>query len=100
MTLESLKTLPTGQLLDIWEITGKIKDLEISTVRGWLMDEMERRNPVGFNAWLNRETPADEALRWHMEMNPLCLSCLCLGDDCGGMDPEPWTGCIYRKTNK
>ena len=27
-------------------------------VRGWMMDEFERRNPEGFNAWM--EGPAED----------------------------------------
>jgi len=29
------------------------------TVRGWILDELERRNPEAFNAWLEQDYPED-----------------------------------------
>ena len=95
MTPQIIQSLSNEQLLDIWEATGGKKGLEISIVRGWLMDELERRNPEGFDDWLNLEIPNDEMLRYYMQTNRLCLSCRCLGGDCGGITPEAGTGCVY-----
>ena len=38
-------------------------DTNIYTVRGWLMAELERRNPEAFDAWLDSETCDDEDLQ-------------------------------------
>ncbi len=45
----------TERLLEQWELTEKINDPHIPTVRGWLMDELEKRNPEGFEKWLDGE---------------------------------------------
>ena len=95
MTPKIIKKLSTDQLLTLWEMTTDIEDKSIPDVRGWLMDEMKRRNPEGFNDWLNLEIPNDEMLRYYMQTNRLCLSCRCLGGDCGGITPEAGTGCVY-----
>lgn len=59
ITTASLETL-----VDLWEAT-EAADVtpELPIVRGWLMDELERRNPDGFNAWLEQEDPEDDDLR-------------------------------------
>lgn len=50
----------TKQLLMVWEMTTTSNDENIPMVRGWLMDELERRDPEGFNAWLDGDTEDDE----------------------------------------
>lgn len=52
-------------LLTQWELTSVINDKNIPTVRGWLMDELEKRNPEGFNNWLDSDTE-DDKLREYM----------------------------------
>lgn len=53
-----IRDASTEQLLEMWELTESIKpSLELATVRGWLMDELEARDPDGFNAWLDDEDP-------------------------------------------
>lgn len=47
--------LSTVQLVEAWEATDTQNAPEIPTVRGWIMDEMERRNPQAFEAWLSGE---------------------------------------------
>lgn len=42
----------TAQLLMIWEMTTTSRDENIPMVRGWLMDEFERRDANGFEAWI------------------------------------------------
>lgn len=54
-----------ADLLDEWELTTGISGLEIAVVRGWLLDELERRNPEAFYAWLDGEA-RDEGLREYM----------------------------------
>lgn len=54
--------LTTSQLLDQWELTSDIADPNIPTVRGWLMDELEKRFPEQFDAWMDSDC-RDEELR-------------------------------------
>ena len=46
---EMISNLTLAELLDEWELTSKIDNPEIYTVRGWLMDEIESRNPEAFD---------------------------------------------------
>lgn len=63
---EMLSNATLGDLLDEWELTTNSNDPEIATVRGWLMDELESRNPEAFNAWLDQDAPEDNQLREYM----------------------------------
>ena len=63
---EMLANSTLGDLLDEWELTSNINDPEIATVRGWLMDELESRNPEAFDKWLDQDAPTDESLREYM----------------------------------
>ena len=94
---EKLKHLTLEQLLNAWEATEYLNTPETATVRGWLMDEIERRNPEGFTAWLDQEVPRDQDLRRYITVNRMCLSCLGWRNGCTGTNNQTWTGCIYRK---
>ncbi len=99
ITPEALRSMATGKLLDLWEITNGMKYTpELPIVRSWLLDELEIRNPTGFTAWLDQKVPKDEELRRFITKNSICYNCLKFGKGCPGTSPEPWTGCIYRKT--
>ena len=63
MARETLKNSSLKKLLDLWELTDTLKGPQVPTVRGWLMDEIERRNPDGFDAWLDQDSPEDQDLR-------------------------------------
>ena len=52
-------------LLTQWELTSVINDSHIPTVRGWLMEELEKRNPEAFNEWLDNDE-GDNTLRNYM----------------------------------
>lgn len=56
---EILANSTLGDLLDEWELTSTVNDPEVYTVRGWLMDEFERRNPEAFNEWLDGDAEDD-----------------------------------------
>ena len=58
-----LHNLTMEQLVEQFEATEHVEDKDISIVRGWLMDEIEKRNPEGFDAWIDSENPADTELR-------------------------------------
>lgn len=60
MSIEKLQNMSTEQLLDLFELTTNINDVNISTVRGWLMDEIERRFPEKFVLWLVSNECEDE----------------------------------------
>lgn len=58
-----IKTASTDDLLDVWEMTTNRNDPNIPTIRGWLMDEFEKRFPDEFATWLSEDAPQDEDLR-------------------------------------
>lgn len=62
---EMISKQTLDQLLTQWELTSVINDENIPTVRGWLMEELEKRNPEAFNKWLD-EDAEDENLRDYM----------------------------------
>lgn len=60
---KKLRTMSDDQLLTAWEFTEHLEDPQCPTIRGWLMDEIERRYPVDFNAWLDQDAPEGSQLR-------------------------------------
>ncbi len=62
-----LAAAPLADLLDEWELTTDNNDPNIYTVRGWLMDEIQTRCPLAFNAWLDSSTSADNELRYFID---------------------------------
>ena len=44
----NLEKMTTEKLCELFELTGTMSDENIPTVRGWLMDEIMKRNPEGF----------------------------------------------------
>ena len=54
-----VKNASTKQLLELWELTESMeRSPELPVVRGWLMDELEARDPEGFEAWMDSEDNA------------------------------------------
>jgi hypothetical protein len=53
--LEQLKSMDLQQVLCCWQIIDSMpcNKIEIADVRGWIMDELERRNPVAFEKWID-----------------------------------------------
>lgn len=89
------------ELLGLWEQTDAAPMTpELPTVRGWLMDELERRNPDGFNVWMEQESPEDSQLRQYMTINSMCLTCSKLRISCQGTTCQTWTGCIYKTSKR
>ena len=58
-----LKNRDTENLIDDFIFTNKISSPDIYTVRGWIMDELERRNPEAFAAWIDKDA-TDESLHY------------------------------------
>lgn len=47
----------TAQLIADFELTNEqIGTVELYIVRGWIMDELESRNPSAFEAWIDSAT--------------------------------------------
>ena len=63
MARETQKNSSPEKLIEMWELTDKMNCPQDPTVRGWLIDEIERRNPDGFDAWLDQDSPEDQDLR-------------------------------------
>ena len=61
-----LKAQTIEQLVTQFELTETQNLKHTPMVRGWLMDEMNERNPEGFNNWLESETCDDKELRKYM----------------------------------
>ena len=41
------------QLITSFEITETLNGPDVPTVRGWIMDELEKRDPEAFDKWLD-----------------------------------------------
>lgn len=55
--INNLKTLPTKQLLELWDETDRKHEAEgmtsdLADVRGWIMEALEAKNPTAFDAWM------------------------------------------------
>lgn len=57
-----IKEKSTEQLLDLWMMIRDTVSVDAAMVRGWLMDELEARNPEGFDRWLDTDECKDEEL--------------------------------------
>lgn len=58
-----LSSISLSNLLAQWELTTITNHPNIPTVRGWIMAEIERRNPEGYNKWLEEDFANDSSLR-------------------------------------
>lgn len=67
---EALKKVKLDTILMVWEWTRTAENKEVPAIRGAIMDELERRNPQGFNAWLDSDAPKDEDLPLYMRSTP------------------------------
>ena len=57
------------ELIEGWEIIClQDKSIEKATVKGWYMDEIERRFPKEFNNWLESEDCEDKELRKYLNL--------------------------------
>lgn len=53
-----LSSRTTEQLILDWELTEILPMTpELPIVRGWIMDEFERRDQIAFDAWTEDEDP-------------------------------------------
>ena len=56
-----LRSRSLRELITDFLVTNYHNEPEIYTVRGWILDELERRNPDAFFAWLD-QSAQDEQL--------------------------------------
>lgn len=61
--MKKIAALSNNQLFEVWEMTEHNHSAEVPTVRGWLMDEIEKRFPEAFDRWLESDEAADSELR-------------------------------------
>ena len=58
-----LESRTLEELAKDFEATEAINDIDISQVRGWLKDEIQKRNPTGYYKWLDSENCEDSELK-------------------------------------
>ena len=103
IAISKIASLTDDQLFSTWESTEKHdRENYMAQVmlRGWCMDEIEKRYPKGFDAWLDQDAPEDKDLRRYCLTNPMCLTCAKFGKDCDGSTNQVWTGCIYKEAKQ
>lgn len=50
----------TAKLLDYWDYVRRLSYSAATAItRGWILDEIERRDPVGYVRWVDDDTPGD-----------------------------------------
>lgn len=94
---ERLGNLTLNELLAVWDWTTSAENEQVPTIRGAIMDELERRNLRGFNAWLDLDAPEDKDLHLYMRVNPMCLNCKHWQGKCIGTNEQAYTGCIRKE---
>lgn len=45
--------LSVKSLVEQFELTNEVTGENVSVVRGWLMDELEKRDPKAFDKWID-----------------------------------------------
>lgn len=67
IAIAKIASLTDDQLFAAWESTEK-HDKENwaaqEMLRGWCMNEIEKRYPEGFNAWLDQDAPDSDLRRY------------------------------------
>lgn len=59
-----LSRLSLEQLIKEFDMTEDMPaSFETSMVRGWIMNELEKRNPTAFDKWLDMDYQTNEVLR-------------------------------------
>lgn len=61
---KTIGNMKTEKILEVFEATTeKPLTVELAMTRGWLMEEIEKRYPKAFEAWLDSETCEDSELK-------------------------------------
>lgn len=59
-----LSRLSLEQLIKEFDMTEDMPaSFEVSMVRGWIMYELEKRDPTAYDKWLDMDYPTNKALR-------------------------------------
>ena len=59
-----LSRLSLEQLIKEFDMTEDMPaSFEVSMVRGWIMDELEKRDSTAYDKWLDMDYPTNKALR-------------------------------------
>ena len=53
---KAVASLSTEEIVKQFELTELLNAPETSIVRGWYIDELEKRNPAAFDAWIEAYT--------------------------------------------
>lgn len=62
-----LAVMPLADLIDQFELTADAPiTIELATVRGWLMDEIQSRCPESFDKWLDSDAGDDYELKYYI----------------------------------
>lgn len=86
----------TADLVRDFEITEALPMTpELPIVRGWIMDEFERRDAAAYAAWMDSDD--DSPRKYFIKINPMCKNCSRLYNGCNGTSNLVWTGCVDRK---
>ena len=64
--MELLRTRTLEELVADFEATTNNNDKNIYTVRGWLMDAIQERNPEGFDKFLDCDNCEDDQLKLYV----------------------------------
>jgi len=51
--INMMQTIDTDTLCESFELTNDNNDENIPFIRGLIMEELEKRNPVDFDDWMN-----------------------------------------------
>lgn len=60
------------ELMDLWDMTETKKGPCIPDVRGFIMDELEKRSPKFFTAWMEANSPSPRS--FYREKKPVRCS--------------------------
>jgi len=56
---QTMKSKSVSELCKLFGKTNNNQDRRVPTVRGWIMDELEKRNQSKFDAWMDTENVDD-----------------------------------------
>lgn len=65
MKVKAIENMSTNQIIEVFIMTEQINDKNIPTVRGWLMDELEKRNPDAFDRWLDESAEDEDLVKYY-----------------------------------
>jgi len=61
--------MTTQQIVEAFEQTNGQRGIEVAEVRGWLMDELNRRDPQAFEAWIDLCVSEDSPRKFFIKVS-------------------------------